>query len=331
MPKGFPTAGHACLSQRVARDDQGGGGGERARPLHRLHRLRVDLERRRQQPASQRHLPRQRRQGQPGRALHHAAAARQPQSARPVEVDGRRTEEKTGGEVLAIAHNGNLSNGRMFPIIESFTGKQIDREYAENRVRWEPLYEVTQIKGDGETHPFLSPNDEFANFETLGQGQPRPHRSRRSPRCWSSNTRARRSRTASRWKPNSASIPTSSAWSAAPTRIPASPPSRRTISSARHRPPSRAPDRATHPFVKTGQGRHHGLGADGVRLCRRVGDGEHARGDLRRHEAPRDLRHHRPAHGRALLRRLGFRAGRRQQPHAGAGSATPKACRWAAT
>ena len=49
-------------------------------------------------------------------------------------------EEKTGGQVLAIAHNGNLSNGRMFPLIESFTGKPIDREYAENRERWEPLY-----------------------------------------------------------------------------------------------------------------------------------------------------------------------------------------------
>ena len=68
-----------------------------------------------------------------------------------------------------------------------------------------------------------------------------------------------------------------------------------------------------------GQGRHHGLGADRVRLCRRVGDREHARGDLRRHEAPRDLRHHRPAHDRALLRRLGFRAERREQPHAGQG------------
>ncbi len=74
-------------------------------------------------------------------------------------------EEKTGGDVLAIAHNGNLSNGRMFPIIESFTGKPIDREYAETRAKWERLYEATQIKGDGETHPFLSPNDEFSNFE----------------------------------------------------------------------------------------------------------------------------------------------------------------------
>jgi hypothetical protein len=73
--------------------------------------------------------------------------------------------EKTGGRVLAIAHNGNVSNGRMFPLIESFTGKPIDREYAEQRAQWERLYEVTQIKGDGETHPLLSPNDEFANFE----------------------------------------------------------------------------------------------------------------------------------------------------------------------
>jgi hypothetical protein len=74
-------------------------------------------------------------------------------------------EEKTGGNVLAIAHNGNLSNGRMFPLIESFTGKPVDREYAEARARWERLYETTQIKGDGETHPFLSKNDEFAAFE----------------------------------------------------------------------------------------------------------------------------------------------------------------------
>jgi hypothetical protein len=79
-------------------------------------------------------------------------------------------EEKTGGQVLAIAHNGNLSNGRMFPIIESFTDKRIDREYAETRAHWEPLYEVTQIKGDGETHPLLSPNDEFADFERWDTG-----------------------------------------------------------------------------------------------------------------------------------------------------------------
>ena len=79
-------------------------------------------------------------------------------------------EEKTGGRMLAIAHNGNLSNGAMFPVKDTFTGKRYDREWAETRARWEPLYEITQIKGDGETHPFLSPNDEFADYETWDQG-----------------------------------------------------------------------------------------------------------------------------------------------------------------
>ncbi len=79
-------------------------------------------------------------------------------------------EDETGGRLLAIAHNGNLSNGIMFPIVDSFTEKPVDLKYAETRAKWEPLYEATQIKGDGEAHPFLSPNDEFANYETWDQG-----------------------------------------------------------------------------------------------------------------------------------------------------------------
>lgn len=79
-------------------------------------------------------------------------------------------EAKTGGQVLTIAHNGNLSNGRMFPLIESFTGKPVDREYVEARAQRERIYEATQIKGDGETHPFLAPNDEFAGFERWDKG-----------------------------------------------------------------------------------------------------------------------------------------------------------------
>jgi hypothetical protein len=78
-------------------------------------------------------------------------------------------EQKTGGSVLALAHNGNLSNGQMFPVVEAF-GKAIDRAYAETRAKWERLYEVTQTKGDGETHPFLSPTDEFADFERWDKG-----------------------------------------------------------------------------------------------------------------------------------------------------------------
>jgi hypothetical protein len=79
-------------------------------------------------------------------------------------------EDKTGGRILAIAHNGNLSNGAMFPVADTFTGKKYDRAWAKERIKWEPLYEITQIKGDGETHPFLSPNDEFADYETWDQG-----------------------------------------------------------------------------------------------------------------------------------------------------------------
>ncbi len=79
-------------------------------------------------------------------------------------------EDRTGGQLLAIAHNGNVSNGTMFPVIEPDTGVSIDATYAELRTRWEPLYEVTQTKGDSEAHPDLSPGDEFADYGTWDFG-----------------------------------------------------------------------------------------------------------------------------------------------------------------
>ncbi len=78
-------------------------------------------------------------------------------------------EEKTGGQMLAIPHNGNLSNGLMFDDT-TVGGDPLDRAYAENRMRWEPIYEITQIKGDGEAHPLLSPDDEFADYGTWDKG-----------------------------------------------------------------------------------------------------------------------------------------------------------------
>jgi uncharacterized protein DUF3604 len=74
-------------------------------------------------------------------------------------------EEKTGGQAFAIPHNGNLSNGMMFND-KKRNGDLMDLAYAQARVRWEPIMEISQIKGDGETHPFLSTEDEFADFET---------------------------------------------------------------------------------------------------------------------------------------------------------------------
>ena len=78
-------------------------------------------------------------------------------------------EKKTGGKALAIPHNGNLSNGLMFDDV-TFTKKKLTKDYAQLRMRWEPVYEVTQMKGDGEAHPSLSPNDEFADYGTWGKG-----------------------------------------------------------------------------------------------------------------------------------------------------------------
>ena len=73
-------------------------------------------------------------------------------------------EETTGGEALSIPHNGNLSNGLMWDNV-TYDGDAINNDYAERRMRWEPIAEVTQIKGDSETHPTLSPDDPFADFE----------------------------------------------------------------------------------------------------------------------------------------------------------------------
>jgi hypothetical protein len=74
-------------------------------------------------------------------------------------------ERTTGGRVIAIPHNANLSNGKMFDT-RTFRGKQIKKEYAQTRSRFEPLHEMTQMKGDSETHAKLSPEDEFADYGT---------------------------------------------------------------------------------------------------------------------------------------------------------------------
>ena len=73
-------------------------------------------------------------------------------------------QRENGSILLAIPHNGNLSNGTMFPMVDSY-GSPISRAYAESRMRNEPLTEIVQTKGQSETHPLMSPNDEFSDFE----------------------------------------------------------------------------------------------------------------------------------------------------------------------
>ena len=76
-------------------------------------------------------------------------------------------EKATGGHVLSIPHNGNLSNGLMWQLVEP-SGGPMSASYARRRAAHEPIAEITQIKGDSEAHPFLSPNDEFAGYGTVG-------------------------------------------------------------------------------------------------------------------------------------------------------------------
>jgi hypothetical protein len=90
-------------------------------------------------------------------------------------------QRKAGNEVLAVSHNSNLSDGLMFPTEVDDRGRPIDRAWADARLRNEPLVELKQLKGQSETTPSLSPNDEFAGYEVFvwqllgAEGAPRDY------------------------------------------------------------------------------------------------------------------------------------------------------------
>ena len=240
-------------------------------------------------------------------------------------------EEKTGGDVLAIAHNGNLSNGRMFPMIEPGTDKPIDREYAETRAEWERLYEATQIKGDGETHPFLSPNDEFANFERWDKGNLDLSELKKPEMLEFEYARSALK--------NGLKLEASLGVNPYKFGMIGSTDAHTGLAAVEEdnffgkTSSSRAERRPRHASVRQDRARRTIMGweqtASGYAA---VWATENTREvDLRRHGAARDLCHHRPAHDRPLLRRLRLHRRGRRTRAAPPSSATPRACRWAAT
>ena len=240
-------------------------------------------------------------------------------------------EDKTGGSVLAIAHNGNLSNGLMFPDGINFHTKQpLTKEYVETRARWEPLYEATQIKGDGEAHTYLSPNDEFAGYEIWDKGnlnlsvakKPEMLKGEYARSALQIGLQHEQKLGTNPFKfgmIGSTDTHTSLATAEEDNFF------------GKHTGTEPSPERASHPAIKFGNLRIEGWQSVVVGLRRRLGAREHARGAVRRDAAPRNLRHHRPAHDRALLRRLGLRRGRCAVRACRPRPATPRACRWAAT
>ena len=241
-------------------------------------------------------------------------------------------EKKTGGSVLAIAHNGNLSNGLMFPIVEAF-GKKLDREYAETarEVGAALRGDADQGRRRGASVPLAERR--VRRLRALGQGQPRRQRRQeegdarvRVRPLGAARTASSSSRTLGTNPYKFGLIGSSDAHTGLAAM-------EEDNFFGKTTPQEPSPHRMTATFINNAEDRRedHGLGGRLLRLRRRVGQGEHPRVAVGRHAAQGDLRDHRPAHGRALLRRLGLRGEGCAQPPAGARSATPRACRWAAT
>ena len=230
-------------------------------------------------------------------------------------------EKDTGGQVLAIPHNGNMSNGRMFEE-KQFDGSPMTREWAEMRSRYEPLYEVTQIKGQSESHPTLSPADEFAELGSLGPRQPDPEAQAQGRSEVRVLARGAEVGPADRGRPRGQPVHVRRerrdrhAYGALDDR------GRQLLRQVQD--PRAARQALGIPDPERADRRVHRLGAGGFRRHGRLGDGQHARGDLGRDEAQGDLRDDGTADQRAVLRRLrllrrrpreGFRRGRLCERH----------------
>ena len=232
-------------------------------------------------------------------------------------LDARRAE---GIEALAIPHNSNGSNGQMFRL-ETFDGKPLDAAYADLRMRNEPLVEVTQIKGTSETHPMLSPNDEWANFElmtlriatTIPSDIPGSY----AREAYGNGLELEQ---ANGFNPFKFGLIGSS-----DTHNSAGPYDEASYFSKVGKMDDARPSAGRFRSIRPGARRRRALhrpvlppvGSVGPR--RRMGGREHARVDLRRAAAQGDLRHQRTADARALLRRVRLRRGSRERCERGRG------------
>jgi hypothetical protein len=212
-------------------------------------------------------------------------------------------EAKTGGDVLAIAHNGNLANGIMFPLEAQYDGTALDEAYVTQRSLWEPLYETTQIKGDGEAHPLLSPDDEFADYETWDAGNLDLSQAKTDDMLAGEYAREALKRglaIEAKLGTNPykfGQIGSTDSHTRGGQLL-------RQAHRLRAQPHAHG---ARHDGVRPGQDR--GLADGRIRPGRSVGGGEHPRGHFRRHGTQGGLRHHRQPHRRALFRRLGLHRG----------------------
>jgi hypothetical protein len=225
-------------------------------------------------------------------------------------------EAKTGGKVLAIPHNGNLSNGMMFDV-NDMDGNPLTRAYAETRDRWEPVYEVTQIKGDGEAHPLLSPDDEFADYETWDLGNLNLSQAKTEDMLQHEYGRSALKLGLQLEDQRSARREPVPVRDDRFHRLPHVPTRGRGGQLLRQALGERAEPGAGRARVDRGAGwksRVYGVGHGLLRVRGRVGHGQHAQIHLGRHDAPRGLRHDWLAHADPVLWRVRLHGSRRAQP-----------------
>ena len=209
------------------------------------------------------------------------------------------TQRQAGNELLAISHNANLSDGIMFPLEVDNKGRPIDAAWAQERVNNEPLTEIHQLKGTSETHPLLSPNDEFADYEILtyifggAERTPKIHGSY-IREAWQNGMAMQDSRGYNPYKMgvvgasdshNTAAGYSQSDYFGGHGLLDAT--------------PGLALEREERGWPEYGSAQH-------CRAWWSVGRREHARIHLRRHAAQGDLRHQWRAHQGPALRRMGF-------------------------